>query len=164
MPNAGLDPYDCDCGWLARAANDPTVSIGFDPEVNEYYLETGTPGGPEGRYVIRFCPWCGGDAPASHRDSLFETVTAEESVRLKTLWSTLRTRDEVVRAWGPPDEYIPQGYGDTEPEREGKATRTVYYDLMRYNSISPTAVVDVIVCPGDRVMFTYVTKVKGHEG
>ena len=52
MPNAGLDPYACDCGWLERAANDPSVPIGFDAQVNEYYLQAGTPGGVEVRVDV----------------------------------------------------------------------------------------------------------------
>lgn len=159
MPNAGLDPYACDCGWLARAANDPSVPIGFDAAVNEYYLKAGA-GDGEAKYVMRFCPWCGGDAPVSHRDTLFQVITPEESMRLRSLWSTLRTRDDVVAAWGEPDEHVPQGYGETQPERDGKPERTVQHDLMRYNNLSPTAVVDVILCAGDRVMFTYFTKLK----
>lgn len=160
MPNAGLDPYACDCGWLERAANDPSVPIGFDPQVNEYFLRAGTPGGVEAHYVIRFCPSCGGDAPVSHRAGLFEVITPKESVRLKELTTGLRTRADVIKAWGPPDEEIPDGYGETEPERGDKPTRTVRFDVMRYNKLSTTAVVDVILHAGDRVMFSYTTKPK----
>lgn len=160
MPNAGLDPYACDCGWLERAANDPSVPIGFDAQVNEYFLRAGTPGGVEARYFIRFCPNCGGDVPVSHRERLFEVITPEESFRLQQLSKGLRTRDDVVRSWGPPDEEILDGYGETEPERDGEPTRTVRCDVMRYSKLSPTAVVDVIVRAGDRVMFSYTTKPK----
>jgi len=160
MPNAGLDPYACDCGWLERAANNPSVPIGFDPDVNEYFLRAGTPAGVEARYVIRFCPHCGGDAPVSHRDALFEVITPEESVRLQGLWKDLRTREDVIQAWGPPDEEIANGYGETEREIPGEPTRTVKFDVMRYNRLSPTAVVDVILRAGDQVRFSYSTKPK----
>ena len=163
MPNAGLDPYACDCGWLERAANDPSVPVGFDAQVNEYFLRAGIPGGVEARHVIRFCPSCGGDAPVSHRAALFEVVTPEESVRLQELWKGLRTRDDVLKAWGLPDEEIPNGYGETEPERNGGATRSVSFDVMRYSKLSPTAVVDVILRAGDRVMFSYSTKPKSER-
>jgi hypothetical protein len=144
--------------------NDPSVPIGFDPQVNEYFLRTGRPGGVEAHYIIRFCPNCGGDAPVSHRGNLFEVVTPEERIRLEQLWSNLRTKDDVIRAWGPPDEQIPQGFGETEPERRGSSPRTVKYDIMRYNNLSPTAVVDVILHAGDRVLFSYSGKPKDHEG
>lgn len=87
-------------------------------------------------------------------------ITPEESVRLHQLWSTLRTQQDVISAWGPPDERIPHGFGETEPERDGRPARTVSFDVMRYNKLSDTAVVDVILCAGDRVMFTHHTKPK----
>ena len=160
MFDEGLTPYACECGWLERAADDPSVPIGFDSQVNEYYLKAGSPCSIEGQYVIHYCPSCGGSAPPSHRDSLFVVVTPDERMRLQESWSTLRTRDEVLRTWGPPDEEIPDGYGETEPEREGKPSRTVNFDVMRYNNLSETAVVDVVVCAGGRVMFTYCPKAK----
>ena len=153
MANAGLDPYECGCGWLEKAANDPSVPIAFDSEVNEYYLEmTG------GRMVIRFCPWCGGDAPVSHRDSLFEVVTPDEIMRLKALTSHLRTRDDVIRAWGQPDEEIRSGYSETGLELNGVPSPTVSFDLMRYNNLSQTVVMDVILRADDRVMFSHSPK------
>ncbi len=164
MANAGLDPYDCGCGWLERAANDPSVPIGFDAKVNEYYLSAGTPGGAEARYVIRFCPNCGGDAPVSHRDSLFRVLTPQETIQLQESFKQLRTRNDVIRAWGSPDEQIPGGYAETEPEHPNVASRTATFDVMRYNNVSPNAVVDVILCAGDRVKFTYFPKAKQHEG
>jgi hypothetical protein len=160
MPNAGLDPYACDCGWLERAANDPSVPIGFDPEVNEYYLRSGVPGGGEGRYIIRYCPSCGGDAPVSHRASLFEVISPEEMVRLQQLWANLRTREDVIRAWGAPDEEVPAGYSVTEPEKPGTPERTVTFDVMRYKNLSQTAVVDVILGASERVRFSCYTKHK----
>jgi hypothetical protein len=160
MANAGLDPYACECGWLERAANDPSVPIGFDAQVNEYYLRGGMPGGIEAKYVIRFCPSCGGDAPVSHRASLFEVLTPEEMIRLQKLWSDLRTRDDVIRAWGKPDEEIPNAYSETEPEKGGNPDRNVAYEVMRYNGLSGSAVVDVILGAGEGVRFSCFPKPK----
>ena len=70
MSGAKLDPYDCGCGWLERAAADPSVPIGFNPKVNEYYIEI-KKGDIEVRMIIRFCPNCGGDAPVSTRRKSF---------------------------------------------------------------------------------------------
>lgn len=160
MANAGLDPYACGCGWLERAANDPSVPIGFDAQVNEYYLRGGTPGGVESKYVIRFCPSCGGDAPVSHRESLFEVITPEELVRLQTLRSGLKTKADVLRAWGKPDDEIPNGYSETEPPKDGTPGRRVEYDVMRYHGLSQTAVVDVIVGAHAQVRFSCFPKRK----
>ena len=160
MPNTGLDPYACDCGWLERAANDPSVPIGFDVQTNEYFLRAGTAGQAEAHYVIRFCPSCGGDAPVSHRASLFEVVTAGETIRLHEFMSKPHTRDDVVREWGPPDEYLDNGYSETEPQKPDAPARTATFDVMRYKNVSKNAVVDVILGGADRVRFTYYPKVK----
>jgi len=160
MPNAGLDPYACDCGWLQRAANDPSMPIGFDSQVNEYYLRAGTPDAADAHYVIRFCPNCGGDAPVSHRDHLFTVLSPGETIQLQESFKELRTRGDVIRKWGSPDEEIPAGYAETEPEQPNAASKTVTFDVMRYKSVSPNAVVDVILCAGERVKFMYFSKPK----
>lgn len=157
MPNAGLDPYSCDCGWLERAANDPSIPIGFDPKVNEYYVETS---GGLGQAIIKFCPWCGGDAPVSHRANLFAVITAEETLRIRELTEKLRTRTDVTAAWGAPDEEVHSGYVETEPAKDGAPARTITFDVMRYNNISPTAIVDVILRASDRVMFMHYPKLR----
>ena len=157
MPNAGLDPYACDCGWLERAANDPSIPIGFDPKVNEYYVEMS---GSLGQATIRFCPWCGGDAPVSHRADLFAVVTAEEAMRIRELTELLRTRADVTAAWGAPDEEVQGGYSETDPAKDGAPAKTIAFDVMRYNNISPTAVVDVILRASDRVMFMHYPKLR----
>ena len=56
MPNAGLDPYACDCGWLAKAADEPAVPISFDAQTNEYYIEMRGSGQLKGRMFISFLP------------------------------------------------------------------------------------------------------------
>src|SRR4051812_23652103 len=102
MPGAGLDPYDCDCGWLARAAGEPAAPIGFDPSTNEYYMEMGGLGQLQGQMIIRFCPNCGGDAPISKRESLFHPIAAEDQVQVQQFNEALRTKADVLAKWGKP--------------------------------------------------------------
>jgi len=83
-----------------------------------------------------------------------------EMIRLQQLWSGLKTREDVIRAWGAPDEKIPNGYSETEPTKDGTPTRTVGFDVLRYNGLSSTAVVDVILGAGERVRFSCYTKPK----
>jgi hypothetical protein len=54
----------CTCGWLERAAAEPSSPIGFDETANEYHLV-------HGRFytILRFCPFCGCKAPESRRES-----------------------------------------------------------------------------------------------
>src|SRR6267143_2746651 len=145
MPNANLDPYDCDCGWLDRAADDPSMPLGFDAETNEYYIEM--KGHVQGRALIRFCPSCGGDAPVSKRDDLFHVVAAEDQMRVHEFATELRTKADVLNKWGTPDEEVRSGYG--MPDTESR--RTVLLDILRYSNIVPTAIVEVIVRPDERV-------------
>jgi hypothetical protein len=163
MPNAGLDPYDCDCGWLDRAANDPAVPIGFDDRTNEYYVEVRGNGGVEGRMLIRYCPSCGGDAPVSKRRQLFHPVSMDDQLTVQQFNGELHTRDDVLAKWGVPDEEIRGGYAIPESSYEG--ARTMVFDVLRYNNVLGTAVVDVIVRPDDTVSISYMPKARvPHEG
>jgi hypothetical protein len=163
MPNVGLDPYDCDCGWLARAANDPGVPIGFEVQTNEYYVEVRGPGGLEGRMIIHFCPNCGGDAPVSKRAELFCPVSMEDQAQIHQFNSELGTKADVLAKWGKPDEEVRGGYGIPESNQEG--ARMILFDVLRYNKILPTAVVDVIVRHNDAVSISYMPKARApHEG
>lgn len=165
MPNAGLDPYDCDCGWLERSADDPNIPIGFDPTTNEYYIQMQGLGELQGRALIRFCPNCGGDAPVSKRPELFQPVASQDQIRIRSFADELKTKADVLAKWGKPDEEIPNGYGMPERDNEDHPWRTVHMDVLRYDRIVPTAVVEVIVRPDDRVTISYSPRpTKSHEG
>ena len=157
MPNAGLDPYDCDCGWLAQGANDPAVPIGFDDQTNEYYVEMRGSGCIDARMFIHFCPNCGGDAPVSKRASLFTPVAPEDSIQVGQFAIELQTKADVLAKWGPPDEEIRGGYGIPESDQ---SERTILFDVMRYTKILRTAWVDVIVRLDDSVKISYLPKPK----
>ena len=72
----------CCCGYLERAGLDPESPIDFDTRTNEYQFKYMVAGGKgEGSLIIYHCPFCGGAAPESLRDALFETVTVSERQR-----------------------------------------------------------------------------------
>jgi hypothetical protein len=154
MADANLNPYECGCGWLERAAADPSVPIAFDAEVNEYYVQAKA-GDLEGHLIIKFCPSCGGDAPVSTRRDLFSVVSVEDRARIHELANKFRTKSELIAAWGQPDEEVPNGYGMSEPDKEGRESPTVLFDVLRYNNLLPTAIVEAIVRPDDRINLTY---------
>jgi hypothetical protein len=161
MPDPTAPP--CDCGWLDRAADDPSIPVAFDAEVNEYQLVTS--GHSKGRMPIYHCPFCGGSAPKSKRESLFAHVTADEFCRLGELTKDVSTVSEALTKFGPPDEDIPNGYGEIAPSRNGQPGRSEFFRVMRYNGLSQTTVVDVVVRPENRVSFSYGPKyVGGHDG
>jgi hypothetical protein len=165
MPNAGLDPYDCDCDWLQNAADDPNIPIGFDRDTNEYYIEMRGLGEFQGRAIIRFCPNCGGDASVSKRGGLFQPVATHDQICIRQFADELKTKADVLAKWGKPDEEIRNGYGMPERDKGDQPWRTVLMDLWRYNQIVPTAVVEVIVRPDDRVTISYSPRANViHEG
>jgi len=57
----------CNCGQLARLAEDHRSSIEFDAQLNEYHILRSD---GSGYSLIHFCPICGGSAPKSRRDNL----------------------------------------------------------------------------------------------
>ncbi len=154
---------ECDCGWLESAADDPCVSVVFNRELNEYHLiRSGEFGG---EMMIYHCPFCGGRAPQSRRNKLFAEISIEEMDRLRILTKDLKTLPDVLSTLGTPDQDIANGYGHMTPEKDGQSNRTEHLRMLRYASISPTADVEVVVYPTDRVHFMFTGKYVGkHEG
>ena len=70
--------------------------------------------------TIYHCPFCGGAAPPSKRDTLFTNISDQEAARLYRLFEGMHTLEEVVRALGPPDDDMERGLTVREPEKEGK--------------------------------------------
>lgn len=62
------DNYPCECGSVARNAENTDHPLQFDPVLEEYYLRYGN-GDDEVRQVVYFCLFCGGKLPASKRGS-----------------------------------------------------------------------------------------------
>jgi hypothetical protein len=71
MEQAKLEPNqaECNCGQLARLAEDPTNSIAFDARFNEYHIVRKD---NSGYSPVCFCPFCGGRAPKSERGKLVQ--------------------------------------------------------------------------------------------
>jgi hypothetical protein len=153
-------PYECGCGWLERAAHDLVVPVGFDPEVKQFHIEYHTEGGMKGRMVVRYCPSCGGAAPRSIRENLFQYVTAEESYRLGVLTAGFRTVSDVLAAFGPPDEDVPSGWFAITSEKDGQLGREIPCRLLQYDNLSSFAKVAVLVHIDQSISFAFVPKPK----
>jgi len=155
----GMPPTDerdeCKCGGLARLASDPKDPVEFDPGLNEYHIIW--PGGG-GYSAIYFCPFCGGIAPKSQRAKLFQTLTDAERQRLCDLTKELRTVQDVIAAFGEPDNRWPMGKVVTIPEKEGIPETTQSYPAMTYTKLSDAANVNVTVYPTDRVGISFQGK------
>jgi hypothetical protein len=145
----------CECRALERWSKEPTVPIEFDTVMNEYHI-VGTNGS---RSMIYHCPFCGGRTPESRRDDFFMHITEAEMQRLTMMTGHLKTLDEVLAAFGPPDCDFPTGHGVTKDDEAGRPV-TTYYRSLTYENLSPAAKVVVTVHVDDRVQFSFRPKNK----
>lgn len=145
---------ECKCGQLARMAEEPRNSIEFDVQLNEYHImrKDGS-----GYSLIHFCPFCGGRAPKSQRNSLFHQLTDAERHRLTELTKELRTVQDVIAGLGEPD-LKGLSMTVTTRENEGKPETTQTYPVMTYSKLSDTANINVQIYPTDRVAITFQGK------
>ena len=151
----------CKCEWFERAAEDPKCPVEFDAELNEYHLVRG----PKDYRMMYFCPFCGGRAPKSRRDRLFQALTEAERDRLVNLTKEMRTIKDVAAAFGEADLKKPVGMVVTKPEREGKPETTQSYPELVYTKLSDIADVHVTVYPMDHVGISFQGKpVKKNAG
>jgi hypothetical protein len=149
---------ECRCGNLARLAGDPTCPVEFDEHLNEFHLTHIIPNGG-GYTVIRFCPFCGGSAPQSRRDSLIRGISDAERQRLYDLTKDLRTMQDVIAVFGEPDAGPPMGKIVTiPPEKEGMPETTERYPIRTYSKLSDVADVHVTVYSANKIEITFQGK------
>jgi hypothetical protein len=153
MPNPNAP--ECDCRTLERLSKEPTAPIEFDATMNEYHI-VGTNGFQS---MIYHCPFCGGRTPESRRDDFFMHITHAEMKRLNMLTGHLKTLEEVLAAFGPPDYDNPTGTGVTKDDETGRPV-TKYYRTLTYTGLSSAANVNVEVHVDDRVQFSFMPKEK----
>lgn len=152
---ASVTSKPCRCGFLERATGDPDLPIRFDASVGEYHFEFPSPcigeTCPEAKaqLTIYHCPFCGGAAPPSKRETLFTMFSRLEAGRLGRLFDGMRTLDEVVQALGTPDEDKERGMMVREPGNEGKAPTARSHRTLRYTRLSDTADVEVYADPAE---------------
>ena len=94
------DAKPCECGHPERWVNDPMVPVGFDEEMNEYYVQLK----PGGEAVMHYCFWCGGKLPESRRGSFFTEPSEEEVEEVRLLLREAKSHEDVLRILGPADE------------------------------------------------------------
>lgn len=140
----------CTCLYLERAATEPDNPIVFDELVNEYQFRHFNSGGMS---VIRHCPWCGGAAPESKRDSLFAHITHAERERLEALAEDVKTVADVLARFGSPDSDLANGYSTSSAPSDTKPSVVSSHRVLRYTKLSETADVDFMTSSiTDRIM------------
>lgn len=95
--------------------------------------------GRHGYSIVFHCPYCGGAAPKSKRDTFFAHITDAESRRLRDLASGLNTVEDAVATFGAPDEDYPNGLAPRSPASDEEPSIVRYYRLLRYTGLSATA-------------------------
>jgi hypothetical protein len=139
----------CACRYLERAADDPRSPITYDPELDEYNFEYPSPcadaacGAGKASLRIYHCPFCGGAAPPSKRGLLFAVVAPAEERRLYKLLGGIKTLDEALQTFGPPDDDNPYGLTERGPEREATGPTVESFRTLRYSGLSESADVHI---------------------
>ena len=130
----------CRCGYLRRSADDPRSPIVFDRRAGEYQFRCrGADAEHFSMLVIYHCPFCGGAAPKSKRDSLFHAIPPEEERRLEALLDGVTTLRSAMRKLGKPDEDDPRGVSLQDPERGARPPKTQWCRTIRYVRLSKVA-------------------------
>ena len=121
----------CECRHPERWIADPHFPIGFDEEMNEYYIrfEKG------GQAIMRYCFWCGGSLPKSKRGALFTTPSELEMVEVQTLLQDAKSHEDVLRILGPPDEVVELGGSFTGPDNTISTWDSHYLYAKRWETL-----------------------------
>jgi hypothetical protein len=107
-------------------------------------------------WVIYHCPFCGGAAPKSKRDLLFATISTAERTRLCDLAAPLKTVEQVIEAFGPPD--WESHSASSTPEKDGTPPRTELHRMLTYENLSEVAEVQFFEMDDGKVYTTLCGK------
>ena len=150
------DPHapECDCRTLERLSKEPGAPVVYDPELNEYRIQTA-----DGLCKVNMyhCFFCGGRLPKSRRRDLFMHITHDEQVRLAQILKDIRALPDLLAALGPPDRDDPMGIAEGRKADDG-GDRTTYHRILTYCDLSPMADVRATLHLDDRVRFSFWPK------
>ena len=158
--HASVTDVDCSCGYLQRAADDPDVPIRFEASTGEYQFIYPAEVGGQATLIIFHCPFCGGAAPRSKRELLFHVIPDAEEERLKELLLPIETIADALERFGEPEFDSPFGTAWMRDEASGEPGAIEYARVLRYESLSEVATVDILESPGGRVGFSLSGKRK----
>lgn len=99
----------CECNWPEQAAKDDCFPVSFDQEMQEFSIELK----PQGSAVLRFCPWCGGELPASNRATRFTEATKHDIESAQLAAASCNTIDDLQSLFGEADQTLLSSGEDT---------------------------------------------------
>ena len=153
----------CKCEFLERCAKDPEKPINFNPKVNEFHFEYKTDRGSVSHLIIYHCPFCGGAAPESIRESLFEVVPLTEMKRLQKLTATIHSIEDALSKLGLPDEDSQSNVAGITPERDRKPQKIQNFRRIVYRNLSDVAEIHITDFLRDRVSIFFQGKPIGSK-
>ncbi len=133
----------CRCRTLETQSKRPRSAISFDKEVNEYGILS-----PDGStMVVYHCPFCGGAAPKSIRDTLFHDISDSERSRLTSLTEGIETVQDALRILGYPNQDLKDGSRALYPESKDRGPTEHGFRCLIYSELSDTVEVRITEYP-----------------
>src|SRR5262249_18444386 len=114
-----------------------------------------------GHKMIYHCPFCGGRTPESLRDTLFAEISDEEEGRLAELTQGIKTLEDAIVKFGPPEYDDPNGVKIETPESETTGPVIQSFRKITYTRLSGTADVHITDFIRDRVHIAFQGKYIG---
>jgi hypothetical protein len=135
---------ECRCGITASISEDVCSPVKFSEEKGAYTLEWRSNTGIPNSFVVRFCPFCGGQMLPPRQTSLFTAIPPAERVRLNELLKDVLTLEDALNVLGKPDSDDSTGFGIHTPAKAGQFAHTIYPRVLTYGKLSEFANVRII--------------------
>ncbi len=146
---------ECRCGILASISEDLGSPAKFSEEKGEYTFTWLSDTGIPNSFVVRFCPFCGGQLPSSRRTSPFVAIPPAETVSLNELLEVVVSLEDALKVLGKPDADEANSFGIHTPVPTGQLSRTTYPRVLTYRKLSKFADVRIIEDPASGVKVIY---------
>ena len=131
-----ITEIECECRYLELAADDEQLPVEFVQLTGQYIFSC-----PNSKYsngmIIYHCPFCGGAAPKSKAEKLFETISDREEQRLAETLGKLQTIDDALNRLGKPD--LDDFQINKFPETNANPPTVQRHRLLQYCNLSNTA-------------------------
>jgi len=125
----------CKCGVLDHASKEPDHVVRWDDKDKTFYLAYGQ----HGRLMIYYCPFLRRQSSRRATKIAFAHISDAEMNRLRTIIDGLKTVDDVIAHFGPPDERKEVGSTVTKPEKDAKPAITNNYATIHCRKLSEVA-------------------------